>query len=65
VGDSLLFHAGTTDEGDKIVTNGGRVFAVTSFGETIQEAAEQSLYALEQIYFEDIYFRSDIGFEFK
>ena len=62
---SLLFHAGTKKEGNETVTNGGRVFAVTSFGDTIAEAAEQSLYAMEQIYFEDIYFRSDIGFEFK
>ena len=62
---SMVFHAGTRQEGDKIVTAGGRVFAVTSFGETIAEAAEQSLYSMEQIYFDDIYFRSDIGFEFK
>lgn len=62
---SILFHAGTKREGTNVVTNGGRVFAVTSFGDTVNEAAEQSLYAMEQIYFEDIYFRSDIGFEFK
>ena len=62
---SILFHAGTKKVDNETVTNGGRVFAITSFGETIKEAAEQSLYAMEQIYFEDIYFRSDIGFEFK
>ncbi|MEP6673779.1 MAG: phosphoribosylamine--glycine ligase [Ferruginibacter sp.] len=62
---SILFHAGTKRHGINTLTNGGRVFAVTSFGDTIAEAAEQSLYAMEQVYFEDIYFRSDIGFEFK
>jgi phosphoribosylamine---glycine ligase len=62
---TMLFHAGTQLHNDKVLTSGGRVIAVTSFGETIGEAAEQSLYAIEQIYFEDIYFRSDIGFEFR
>jgi phosphoribosylamine--glycine ligase len=62
---SIIFHAGTKKEGDNVVTNGGRVLAVTSFGETIQEAVEQSTYLLEQIYFDGIYFREDIGFEFK
>jgi len=62
---SIIFHAGTKTDGDNIVTNGGRVIAVTSFGENITEAVEQSIYALEQIHFEGIYFRSDIGYEFK
>jgi phosphoribosylamine---glycine ligase len=62
---SMLFHAGTQLQDGKIVTSGGRVIAVTSFGENVSEAAEQSLYVLEQLYFEDIYFRSDIGFEFR
>ncbi len=62
---SIIFHAGTKKDGDKIVTNGGRVLAVTSFGDTIREAAEQSTYMMEQLYFEGISFREDIGFEFK
>lgn len=62
---SIIFHAGTKAEGDNVVTNGGRVIAVTSFGDNITEAVEQSIYALEQIHFEGIYFRSDIGYEFK
>jgi phosphoribosylamine---glycine ligase len=62
---SMLFHAGTKLQDGKIVTSGGRVIAVTSFGENVSEAAEQSLYVLEQLYFEDIYFRSDIGYEFR
>ncbi len=62
---SMLFHAGTQLKDGKVVTSGGRVIAVTSFGENVAEAAEQSLYVLEQLYFDDIYFRSDIGFEFR
>ncbi len=63
--DTMVFHAGTTMQGDKLVTSGGRVVAVTTLGDSIAEAAEQSLYAVEQVYFENIFFRSDIGFEFR
>lgn len=62
---SMLFHAGTQLKDGKVVTSGGRVIAVTSFGQNVAEAAEQSLYVMEQLYFDDIYFRSDIGFEFR
>ena len=62
---SLVFQCGTTYEDGHIVTNGGRVLAVTSFGDNIAEAAEQSNYMLEQLYFEDMYFRNDIGHEFR
>lgn len=62
---TIVFHAGTKQEGDYIVTNGGRVLAVTSLGDSIAEAAEQSTYMLEQIYFEEIYYREDIGYEFR
>ncbi len=63
--DSLLFHAGTKKEGDEIVTNGGRVLVGVSFGDSIKEAAEKSDYLLQQIHFEDMYYRKDIGYEFK
>ena len=62
---TIVFHAGTKQEGDNIVTNGGRVLAVTSLGNSIAEAAEQSTYMLEQIFFEEIYYREDIGYEFR
>ena len=62
--DTIIFHSGTKKEGDHIVTNGGRVLAVTSYGSNITEAVEQSNYMLEQLNFEGMYFRSDIGFEF-
>jgi phosphoribosylamine---glycine ligase len=62
---TIVFHSGTKKDGDEIVTNGGRVLAVTSFGENITEAVEQSNYMLEQLNFEGMYYRTDIGFEFK
>ncbi len=62
---TIVFHAGTKQEGDNIVTNGGRVLAVTSLGNSIAEAAEQSTYMLEQVFFEEIYYRADIGYEFR
>jgi phosphoribosylamine---glycine ligase len=62
---TIIFHSGTIKEGDDIVTNGGRVLAITSFGENITEAVEQSNYVMEQLDFEDMYYRTDIGFEFK
>ncbi|MEO6729968.1 MAG: phosphoribosylamine--glycine ligase [Ferruginibacter sp.] len=62
---TIIFHSGTRQDGDKVVTSGGRVLAITSFGNNITEAAEQSNYVLDQIFFEGINFRDDIGFEFR
>jgi phosphoribosylamine---glycine ligase len=62
---TIIFHAGTKNEGEDVVTNGGRVLAVTSFGDTIAEASEQSVYMLENLFFEEMYYREDIGYEFK
>jgi phosphoribosylamine--glycine ligase len=61
---TIVFHSGTIKQGDDIVTNGGRVLAVTAFGENIAEAAELSNYMLEQLYFEGMFYRTDIGYEF-
>lgn len=61
---SLIFHAGTKGEGDEMVTNGGRVLAVSSYGDTIGEAVAQSLNVLKDIHFDGMYFRKDIGYEF-
>jgi len=61
---SIVFHAGTRTEGDGIVTNGGRVLCVTSFAETVYEAVDDSREVLEKIYYEGIYYRRDIGYEF-
>lgn len=62
---SILFHAGTKKAGDKIVTNGGRVLVAVSLGENISEAAEQSDYFLQQLHFDGLNYRTDIGYEFK
>ena len=63
--DVLIFHAGTRQNGDEIVTNGGRVLAVSSFGNDIKEAVNKSVKVLDKISFEGMYFRKDIGYEFK
>lgn len=63
--DTVIFHAGTKLQDGKVVTNGGRVLAVSSFGKTIHEAAAKSNAAIEQIHFEGKYYRRDIGYEFK
>jgi len=63
--DTIVFHSGTIADGDKVRTNGGRVLAVTSFGDNITKAAAQSIEVLDQVFYEGIYFRDDIGFEFK
>ena len=47
-----------------IVTSGGRVLCVTSFADTVYEAVDRSRDILEKIYYEGIYYRRDIGFEF-
>ncbi len=63
VEDSIVFHAGTKSDASALKTNGGRVIAVTSFGEDIPSALEKSMQAAEQIEFEGKYFRKDIGFD--
>ncbi len=63
--DSIVFHAGTQQLNNEIVTNGGRVLTVTSYGNTIQEAVKKSIQLLDKISFEGMYYRRDIGYEFK
>lgn len=62
---SVIFHAGTKMTGEQVLTNGGRILAVTSYGDNIPDAAGQSIYVLENIYYDGMYFRDDIGYEFK
>ncbi len=61
--DSLVFHAGTKEENGKIMTNGGRVLAITSFGENFKEALKTSYKNIDKLHFEKMYFRRDIGFD--
>lgn len=63
VNDSLLFHAGTKKVNEDIVTNGGRVIAISSFGKDINEAIQKSFRNAEKIIFDGKYYRKDIGFD--
>ena len=61
--DSIFFHAGTISRDEKIITNGGRVIAVTSFGKDIGEAINKSYKNINEISFKGKQFRNDIGFD--
>lgn len=58
---SHIFHSGTTLLNNDVVTNGGRVFAITSFGKTIEEAISKSMKSADMINYDGKYYRSDIG----
>ncbi|MEY4522096.1 MAG: hypothetical protein RIT10_1281 [Bacteroidota bacterium] len=61
--DSLLFHAGTASDGPAVLSAGGRVLAVTSYGKNLEIALSRSYATLENIEFENAYYRKDIGFD--
>ncbi|WP_435253907.1 phosphoribosylamine--glycine ligase [Tenacibaculum sp. A30] len=65
VEDSIVFHAGTSLKEGKVVTNGGRVMAITSFGNSIEEALEKSYKSIDKIAFDKMNYRKDIGFDLK
>lgn len=56
-----VFHAGTTDDGNRVVTSGGRVLCVVGLGDSVSAAAEQAYDAVDKIHWDDVYFRRDIG----
>ncbi|HSQ45450.1 MAG TPA: phosphoribosylglycinamide synthetase C domain-containing protein, partial [Lutibacter sp.] len=60
---SIAFHAGTTNKNNEVVTNGGRVLAMTSFGADFKEALKKSYQNIDKICFDKMNFRKDIGFD--
>ncbi|MET1258510.1 phosphoribosylamine--glycine ligase [Flagellimonas sp. DF-77] len=63
VENATVFHAGTRKEGDDVVTNGGRVLAVTAFGGHFSEALKTSYGNMAKIEFDGMYYRKDLGFD--
>lgn len=63
IGDSIVFHAGTTMENGSVVTNGGRVVAITSLEADFREALKKSYRNIEELFFDKMYYRTDIGFD--
>ncbi|MDO5969475.1 phosphoribosylamine--glycine ligase [Flavivirga aquimarina] len=61
--DSIPFHAGAIVNNDKIITSGGRVMAITSYGDTYQEAIKKSYQNIEKLHFDKMNYRKDIGFD--
>jgi phosphoribosylamine--glycine ligase len=62
---SVVFHAGTRLDGNQVFTNGGRVLAISSMAESMDAALNLSYRNAERIYFEKMYYRSDLGFDLK
>lgn len=63
VKDSIPFHAGATLDDGKIVTSGGRVMAITSFGDNYEQAIKKSYQSIDKLCFDKMYYRKDIGFD--
>lgn len=63
VTDQLVFQAGTTLHNGEVVTNGGRVLAVTAYGNDFREALKSSYEGLSKIEYKDMYYRKDLGFD--
>ena len=63
VNGSIVFHAGAQLKEGKVLTTGGRVMAITSYGNTYQEAIKKSYQSIEKLHFDKMYYRKDIGFD--
>ena len=65
VQDSIVFHAGTKIENGNVVSNGGRVLTVTSYGNNFEEALKKSYQNIDKLHFDKMNFRKDIGNDLK
>lgn len=63
VSDSLIFHAGAKIDNGEVVTSGGRVMAITSFGKNHNEALKITYQTIEKLHFDKMYYRKDLGFD--
>jgi phosphoribosylamine--glycine ligase len=63
VTDSIVFHAGTSSDGPAVMSNGGRVLSITSYGKDLTVALRRSYETADKIEFENSYYRKDIGFD--
>ncbi len=63
--DSIIYHMGTMMQDGKVVTNGGRVFCITSYGRSVFDAVEIAKEEMKKISFADMRYRKDIGYEFE
>ena len=63
--DSILFHMGTAEKNGKLLTNGGRIFCITSFGRSVFDAVEISKEEMQKVSFTGMEYRGDIGYEFE
>ena len=63
--DSIVFHAGTKLENNQVLSNGGRVLTVTSYGDNFEEAIKKSYQNIAKLQFDKMYFRKDIGNDLK
>jgi len=61
--ESIVFHAGTSKKGNTVVTNGGRVLAVTAYGTDFKEALKKSYRDIAKLHYDKMYYRKDIGFD--
>jgi phosphoribosylamine--glycine ligase len=59
--ENLIFHAGTISQDGRTLTNGGRVLAITAFGNNLKDAMDSAYNTVDQINWQDVYYRKDIG----
>jgi phosphoribosylamine--glycine ligase len=57
-----VFHAGTTLQGDTLLTSGGRVLCVTALADSVRQAQQKAYQVIQGIHFDGMQYRSDIGF---